>query len=94
MKSRHAAALALVGWYLVLVPANDKSWGSKPRNTVVVWDIYSDKSSCERDRPGVAKGLSDEYATYYPNSGYAVTVSCVATNAPSLKGKSFVQRVK
>jgi hypothetical protein len=43
MKPRHAAALALVGWYLVIFPDEAQLKKLKYPPQYLIWDTYSDK---------------------------------------------------
>jgi len=43
MKSRHAAALALVGWYLITPPTNPT--GVHPSQPLSKWVVYQDYDS-------------------------------------------------
>jgi hypothetical protein len=88
MKPRHAAALALVGWYLVIFPDEAQLKKLKYPPQYLIWDTYSDKASCERDRPEAARNSAFSY------SRLRHTTACVRPDDPSLKGKYRGERIK
>jgi len=92
MKLRHAAALALAVWYLVDIPDQAELKELKYPPQYEIWDTYSDKSSCERDRPEFARVIAGHIAA--EKHKVEETVSCVMPDDPSLKGKIAVRRVK
>jgi hypothetical protein len=52
MKFRNAAALALIGWYLLL-PASAPESGTAnagPLPTASVWGLYKTSDACEQER--------------------------------------------
>jgi hypothetical protein len=80
VKARHATALALVGWYLMIPP---KVWNvSDGRATLNMWQIgasYDSSKACEKAvlRPiPIAKSFATLYGTY---------AQCVASDDPRLK---------
>jgi hypothetical protein len=92
MKLRHVAALALVGWYLVIFPDPARLKKLKYPPQFTIWDTYPDKSSCKRALPELAKFVATD--PDYASHGMRHTVACVVPDDPSLKGKAAVQRVK
>ena len=52
MRFRHVAALALVGWYIML-PATTSTPGTanaSPAPSVSIWGYYKTREECEQDR--------------------------------------------
>ena len=93
MNPRHAAALALVGWYLIVPPLN------RPRAAMGEWTIFksfdsADLCQAERDREveWAAKGEnSGKYLTLHTKSRNAqfdgTAAQCIASDDPRLKEK-------
>ena len=52
MNSRHAAALALIGWYLMLPPVNSDGRTQKdaPLWRWYIFSSYETKQACEKER--------------------------------------------
>jgi hypothetical protein len=52
MRFRHIAALALVGWYLMLpaTTSTPKAANASPVPSVSIWDYYNTREACEQDR--------------------------------------------
>ena len=89
MKPSHAAALALVGWYLVLLPKDDPTYGVFP----VSWSATQGSSDAAKDCEAArAKAVipPDAAAPRPQSSPTAAQASkayfCVATDDPRLKG--------
>jgi hypothetical protein len=98
MNLRHAAALALVGWYLMVPPASS-AWGnwSHPVNT---WDVhgrFESKDECEKARQQYvsdpshfpySRALGDPVGRKLLSEGKVpVPSECVSSDDPRLKGK-------
>jgi len=96
MNLRHATALALVGWYLMLPPPSS-TWGnwSHPVNT---WDVhgqFESKDECEKARRQYVtdpanfpywKALDDPAARNLLRTGKVpVPSECVSADDPRLK---------
>lgn len=99
MKPRHAAALVLVGWYLMLPPigANDSPDPSLPLPQG--WSIYRSfdtASECENAKSeygdkaskklGKIKKGTDEYTYWHIYGPGLIFSQCIATDDPRLKG--------
>ncbi len=91
VKLRHAAALALTGWYL-MVPAQTKGGPidtSLPLSQWTMFESFDTAAGCQRkksrvydeaqrkDRAGDTKGMADFYSA----------ARCIATDDPRLKEK-------
>ena len=101
MKPRHAAALALVGWYLMLPPIN--SWPGTPwidRNAPLSkWTMqaaFNSAHDCETARgkheTDFAFAVNSEMAKRHetdpnPSSQIDDGALCIASDDPRLKGK-------
>jgi hypothetical protein len=91
MNPRHAAALALVGWYLMAPAPEDLS------APISRWDIvtsYDSATACEKQRMSTVdrmqKAIDDEFAHHEPIAGGAQAFAheqCIATDDPRLKEK-------
>ena len=96
MKLRHTAALALVGWYLMLPPQTSKSpLRFDPNASLKSWyraGIYSTADQCESDKPTVngrwLEALEFRHTSAAEVSDiqkYQAYERCVATDDPRLK---------
>ena len=91
MKLRHAAALAMVGWYLMAPPlaATQKEWESFVNLPIGQWDIRQSFDSAEKCE--VVRQQNSDRAFH---AGNPVPLSfrpdmmavCVSTDDPRLKG--------
>jgi hypothetical protein len=87
MKIRHAAALALVGWYLLVAPVEHTGPFVKVDIKALLkeWDTqatFDDKQACESART--------EYLAYPPPCCDLIsekTILCISADDPRLKGK-------
>ena len=99
MKSRHAAALSLVGWFLIFPPTKDKidphcsgqqlSASEKKTCDAEAYEITTD-APLGRWQPGSTwNKLSDceTYAVGYRRSNLVYEPKCVEENDPRLKKK-------
>ena len=86
MKPRHAAAFALVGWYLMVAPIEKTGpfTAVKTKAPLKEWDTqatFDDKQACENARK--------EYLAYPPPAARDVVgekvVLCVSADDPRLK---------
>jgi hypothetical protein len=101
MKPRHAAALAIVGWYLLMPPITmegDKANvdGSVPLSQ---WDrgdrVYDTESACEEMRAKLS-AIAESHKNWIGRSGSVAAANdryvlltnqrCIATDDPRLKG--------
>ncbi len=88
MKIRHTAALALVGWYLMVPPP-----GSPPGETEGLrrWQILSSFDSakeCEAERASVKKRAADSATkseSAEPGLQSVLFAVCIATDDPGLE---------
>jgi hypothetical protein len=99
MKLRHVAALALVGWYLMLAPPYQDSSGhvglgyGAPLSKWINLRAFETADQCEVYKPIARKSLksqidaqSNKTADYWPEVfGSFATTQCVATDDPRLK---------
>jgi len=73
MKPRHAAALALVGWYLVVTTvgaghhwseSDERPHAPRPPKPVWVCDKYATQEACETECPSVVALLNAPHGDY------------------------------
>ena len=88
MKLRYAAALSLVGWYLMLLPKDDPTYGVFPVPWSATQGSFDAAKDCEAVR---AKAVVPPDAPPRPQSSPTVAQAakayfCVATDDPRLKG--------
>jgi hypothetical protein len=91
MTIRHAAVLALVGWYLMVPPAliwKKKAMDAPDNNAPLSkWQIYSSHDSakeCEK----AARVLRESYKAKHDNGElWGWSINCIATDDPRLKCK-------
>ena len=92
MKPRHAAALALVGWYL-MVPPHPFAKEVPPRAEWSLYLLYNSADTCQWSRREIAIGmLEDAPADFLQRFGNRFMdvfkqATCVASDDPWLKGK-------
>jgi hypothetical protein len=105
MRLRHAAALALVGWYLMLPPVNQDTASVDSKAAVVHWTKLDGKYETEK---ACAKALSDHNPLIeaIDGSGYARAkkvqaelvsdAQCIDENDPRFKGwkGDFIGRIR
>jgi hypothetical protein len=77
MKPRHAAALALVGWYLMVPPSEHVNLPISRWNHIASFDT-ADK--CEADRVNSEKGNRDDPAKHK----LILLSECIASDDPRL----------
>jgi len=80
MKPRHAAALALVDWYLMIPPLNEHSYRPQPDLPLSEWwqhQSFDSAQECE------SACNSDSL----PDRMRANNAKCIATDDPRLKEK-------
>jgi hypothetical protein len=87
MNLRHAAALALVGWYLMLLPKDDPTVGIFSVSWSATQGSFDAAKDCEDARakavvppssPTAAQSVKSDQRAYF----------CVATDDPRLKGSA------
>jgi hypothetical protein len=93
MKPRHAAALALVGWYLMVPPlsrsSNRQKIGSDFSRPLSEWlsvSVYDSEADCNKEIDAMnqrAASMAREHHTML-NISHA---QCIATDDPRLKDK-------
>jgi hypothetical protein len=92
MKRRHAAALAIVGRYL-MVPPHPYAKEVPPRPEWSLYDVYKSADICEWSRREIAAGLLEDvpadFLLRFGNRFMDVfkEATCVASDDPWLKGK-------
>ena len=96
MNFRHAAALALVGWYLigppVREPKNDRPYLDE-HAAYSEWKIlitFSDQVQCEYNREVHTQSVQDDWAEFGRTNIWAEQLlesDCIATDDPRLKEK-------
>jgi len=87
MKIGHAAALALVGWNLLLPPLNDgKPDLSAPLSTWEQWHAFDTADLCEQNRAFKADQMRkyDNAKTKWSEM-FGVYSQCISTDDPRLK---------
>jgi hypothetical protein len=93
MKSRHAAALALVGWYLTVYGVNvERCLGcSPPPGPAIsdVWGVYHDASHCHRVQKKLMTRLVENQR--HPKSEYLVHwgIRCDPSDEQTFKAKGL-----
>jgi hypothetical protein len=93
MKLRHAAALALVGWYLMFAPTGSDDFPNikAPLSTWQQRHSYDKASECEDDKVKSIDSLVSDFAKKHPDEvaqwppGWSDPL-CIATDDPRLKG--------
>ena len=96
MKLRHAAALALVGWYLMMPPARPQTRVpvdlDAPLSKWTVDSSYDTAAECRREIE-FAKQTDARLAGDAPNEGLRLAIAglvhgqCISTDDPRLKPK-------
>ena len=96
MNPRHAAALALVGWYLMLAPAQGGRFiPDAPLSQWIQAGGFDTASKCEQVRSLANQKFSDKFAAYDPDTLHKAdpvravdSISrCIASDDPRLKEK-------
>jgi hypothetical protein len=91
MKPRHAATLALVGWYLLVPPVTDneeKGVRAGIHNPISQWHVsasYDTAKECERSRAQHFNiGQEQHRAGHRAVASALMATSCIATDDPRL----------
>lgn len=97
MKLRHAAALALVGWYLMVPPhricvdCRDYFQPDSPNASLDKWEIvhhFDTLTECKKDLLWYQKTASRGTVVKRPRVPYVATYGqCIASDDPRLKKK-------
>jgi hypothetical protein len=96
MRFRHAAALAIVGWYLMVPPDSERLTPPKNLPPLSKWSVYqryNTPDKCMEVRSDITSGwLQDTPPDFVERFGSSfkstfVRAQCVATDDPRLKGK-------
>jgi hypothetical protein len=98
MTLRHAAALALVGWYLMLAP-HDLHYAVVPSAPLSQWKLqgsYDTAAQCMKVRSERIERLTNSLRAIGPDQqpldeagtreSFATIFKCIATDDPRLKG--------
>jgi hypothetical protein len=106
MKSRHAVALALVGWYLLLPPIisgpltngqiGRKLSDGEPYSRWKAWGSYDSASECEAQRQLLFSRSAAEAGKIASASGCGSAAGCdpIVPNSPTtLKGLELVRQM-
>lgn len=99
MKPRHGAALALVGWYLMLPPYRIDSGKSGP--AYWEWEVlhhFESQYKCERARRilqvaalnGIVISFSDAPTPMIDDLPLQAEVECIAGDDPGLKPPNYI----
>lgn len=104
MKPRHAAALALVGWYLMVPPLTP---GGGPHDILlhaplskwIVGEGYDTKAECESDLRESIKNMDRDANASADGLGAVMVVEyahgrCMAPDDPRLKDNADVKKTK
>ena len=85
MKLRHTAALALVGWYLMMpdVDASNHVLTSLPLKEWTVEEAYDSAVECNNGKLGFYKLVKDLPADHWKRHR-ALEMQCIATDDPRL----------
>ena len=88
MKLRHAAALALVGWYLMAPPLYEghKSNLDAPLSEWVILDSFDSANDCWRERSIMNTDHKRDFKHDSIQRERLGSISCIATDDPRLKG--------
>ena len=89
MKLRHAAALALIGWYLLQPPMRSHSgrYEYDANAPLSLWSehaAYDSAAECEKGKAKLAEAFPDAPAS---SKGFLASFHCVASDDPRLKEK-------
>ena len=95
MKVRHAAALALVGWYLMIPPMyknNDEPDTSAPLSEWDQWRAFDSADLCEQARDFKAKQMEKKFKVDPKAQArwmkiFGLDSRCISTDDPRLKSK-------
>jgi len=95
IKLRHAAALALVGWYLLAPPLDLSSYSVQLKSPLANWQImasFDTASACEDSRLTMSEktrpwlNVPDHGQRDFLTASQYAMAHCVASDDPRLKG--------
>jgi hypothetical protein len=90
MNLRHAAALALVGWYLIIPVSSKQADLNAPLSKWKRWETYNsaDSAKCEYDRQGLLDVMGMNWDSVdSPGKPAFVKAQCIKSDDPRLKEK-------
>ncbi len=103
MKAVPAIALALVGWYLLMLPqvgTTTEVDPDAPLSKWQIWSVYDKAQECKLDLGNLQEGLAKWAKNHTPSRGHdldfdqklvdsqiAYSARCIATHDPRLKDK-------
>ncbi|MGC2441973.1 hypothetical protein [Candidatus Binatus sp.] len=89
MNLRHAAALALVGWYLMMPPVtpDGRVQKSAPLSTWEITSSYDTADDCEKVRLVSSGWMANSNGQKREHTPRADAEACVSTDDPRLKEK-------
>ncbi len=87
MKPRHAAALALVGWYLMMPPWYNDEKEPRLNAPIAAWEILGSYDSADQCMRELVELANKAFARSTPKERSEFGVNCIATDDPRLKGK-------
>ena len=87
MTFRHAAALALVGWYLMLPPPNPRAFGGVDDDAPIVqWKLFDSYDSAMECKMAAERMVASGDSTGVVEAQLK-QARCIATDDPRLKEK-------
>ena len=90
-KLRHAAALALVGWYLMVPPPHSKRIRPAPLSEWSIYKTYESVDVCYYSRTGIASGILQDappdFVARFDGRFMDIfeQAKCIASDDPRLK---------
>jgi len=86
MKLRHAAALALAGWYLMIPPKRWLAGADIPLSKWIILNSFDSADECEASAVSL---MDKEKKKNKPNPGMETwrAATCIATDDPRLREK-------
>ena len=88
MNSRHAATLALLGWYLMIGPPTDKAGVRNTSAPLSQWELFEGYDTAEECRNNkVAMFTKAREKGDKANERLMLDAKCVASDDPRLKPK-------
>src|SRR6266851_5482863 len=83
----HAAALALVGWYLMMPPWYNDEKEPRLNAPIAAWEILGSYDSADQCMRKLVELANKAFARSTPKERSEFGVNCIATDDPRLKGK-------
>jgi hypothetical protein len=93
MSLRHAAALALLGWYLMVPPPNSNESEQPPLSEWSIYKTYESYDACFYFRAEIASGMLQDappdFVARFDGSFMDIfkQAQCIASDDPRLKEK-------